>query len=29
MEDWYNAGSSSAWTLAVKSAVIKWDGETE
>ena len=23
MEDWYNAGSSSAWTLAVKSAVIK------
>ena len=26
MEDWINAGSSSIWTQAVKSAVIKWDG---
>ena len=26
LEDWHNAGSSSIWTTAVKSAVIKWDG---
>lgn len=26
MEDWINAGSSSIWTQAVKSVVIKWDG---
>ena len=25
VEDWINAGSSSAWTQAVKSVVIKWD----
>lgn len=24
--DWVSAGSSSVWTKAVKSAVIKWDG---
>ena len=28
MEDWINAGSSSHWTQAVKSVVIKWDGES-
>ena len=27
MEDWINAGSGSIWTQAVKSVVIKWDGE--
>lgn len=26
LEDWHNAGSSSVWTTAVKSVVIKWDG---
>ena len=26
MEDWINAGSSSIWTQAVKSVVVKWDG---
>ena len=26
MEDWINVGSSSIWTQAVKSVVIKWDG---
>ena len=26
MEDWINAGSSSVWTQAVKSVVVKWDG---
>ena len=26
MDDWINAGSSSVWTQAVKSVVIKWDG---
>ena len=26
LEDWHNAGSSSIWTTAVKSTVIKWDG---
>lgn len=26
MEDWVNAGSSSIWTKAVKSVVVKWDG---
>ena len=26
MEEWINAGSSSVWTQAVKSVVIKWDG---
>ena len=26
MEEWINAGSSSIWTQAVKSVVIKWDG---
>ena len=26
LDEWYAAGPSSAWTLAVKSAVIKWDG---
>lgn len=26
MEAWINAGSSSIWTQAVKSVVIKWDG---
>ena len=26
LEDWHNAGSSSVWTMAVKSVVIKWDG---
>lgn len=25
-EDWHNAGSSSIWTTAVKSVVVKWDG---
>jgi RHS repeat-associated protein len=24
--DWYNAGSLSVWTVAVKSVVVKWDG---
>ena len=24
--DWVNAGSSSIWTQAVKSVVVKWDG---
>ena len=27
LEDWHNAGSSSVWTTAVKSVVVKWDGE--
>ncbi len=27
MEDWINAGSGSIWTQAVKSVVIKWDGD--
>lgn len=26
MEDWINEGSSSKWTIAVKSVVVKWDG---
>lgn len=26
MDDWINAGSSSVWTQAVKSVVVKWDG---
>ena len=26
LEDWYNAGPSSAWTAAVKAVVVKWDG---
>ena len=26
VEDWINAGSSSVWTQAVKSVVVKWDG---
>lgn len=26
LEDWHNAGSSSIWTGAVKSVVIKWNG---
>ena len=26
LEDWHNAGSSSVWTMAVKSVVIKWNG---
>ena len=26
LKDWHNAGSSSVWTQAVKSVVIKWDG---
>lgn len=26
LEDWHNAGSSSVWTTAVKSVVVKWDG---
>ena len=26
MDDWISAGSNSAWTQAVKSTVIKWDG---
>ena len=26
MSDWVSAGSSSTWTQAVKSVVIKWDG---
>ncbi len=26
MSDWINEGSSSIWTQAVKSAVVKWDG---
>ena len=26
LEDWHNAGSSSIWTTAVKSVVVKWDG---
>lgn len=26
LADWHNAGSSSVWTQAVKSVVIKWDG---
>jgi hypothetical protein len=25
-KDWVNAGSSSIWTQAVKSVIIKWDG---
>ena len=25
LEDWHNAGSSSVWTTAVKSVVVKWD----
>jgi len=25
LEDWHNAGSSSVWTQAVKSVVVKWD----
>ena len=24
IEDWHNAGSSSIWTAAVKSVVVKW-----
>ena len=24
LEDWHNAGSSSIWTKAVKSVVVKW-----
>ena len=27
MEDWINAGSGSIWTQAVKSVIIKWDGD--
>ena len=27
LEDWHNAGSKSVWTTAVKSVVVKWDGE--
>lgn len=27
LEDWHNAGSSSVWTRAIKSVVIKWGGE--
>ena len=27
IEIWINAGPNSIWTQAVKSAVIKWDGE--
>ena len=26
-EDWINAGSGSIWTQAVKSVIIKWDGD--
>lgn len=26
MDDWINIGSSSIWTQAVKSVVVKWDG---
>ena len=26
LADWHNAGSSSVWTQAIKSVVIKWDG---
>ena len=26
LEDWHNAGSSSVWTTAVKSVVVKWNG---
>ncbi len=26
LEDWYNEGSSSIWTQAVKSVIVKWDG---
>ncbi len=26
LEDWYNAGPSSAWTAAVKAVVVKGDG---
>ena len=26
MDDWINAGSNSIWTTAVKSVVVKWDG---
>lgn len=26
MDDWIKAGSSSKWTQAVKSVVIKWKG---
>lgn len=26
MDDWINSGSSSIWTQAVKSVVVKWDG---
>ena len=26
LADWHNAGSSSVWTTAVKSVVVKWDG---
>ena len=27
LEDWHNAGSSSIWTKAVKSVVVKWNGK--
>lgn len=27
MDDWINAGSNSIWTQAVKSVVVKWDGD--
>ena len=27
LEDWHNVGSSSVWTQALKSVVIKWGGE--
>ncbi len=27
MEDWYNAGPNSKWSLAVESVCIKWDGK--
>lgn len=26
-EDWINAGPGSIWTQAVKSVIIKWDGD--
>ena len=26
LEDWHNAGSSSKWTIALKSVVTKWKG---
>ncbi len=29
LEDWHNAGSSSVWTRAIKSVVIKWEGEID